>query len=119
MVNQGGKFPPGSLRGSKRRDSAPLFAPRNAVGVDILVQITDSKQPSSTNQNRRYFASTDHPVNRGQRDSQVIRGLLISHQAACATDRSMGMDRTYQGLAQLVAPTEEKTPIGAAANTPA
>ena len=57
-----------------------LIAPRNAVRVDILVQVTDSKQPSSTNQNRRYFASTDHPVNRGQRDSQVIRGLLISHQ---------------------------------------
>jgi hypothetical protein len=57
-----------------------LFAAGNAMGVDVLVQVPDSKEASPANQNRRYFASTDHPVNRSQRDSQVIRSLPISHQ---------------------------------------
>ncbi len=47
-----------------------LFAAGNAVGVDVLVQVPDPKQASSANQNRRYFASTDHPV---KRDSQGSR----------------------------------------------
>jgi len=49
---------------------AALFAPGDAVGVDILIQVTDSKQTSAPNQKRRYFATTHHPVNRSQRDTQ-------------------------------------------------
>ena len=45
---RGAKSPRGSLPG-KRRDSLALIAPRNAVRMDILVQVTDSKQTSSTN----------------------------------------------------------------------
>jgi hypothetical protein len=59
---------------------ADLFARGDTVGVDIPIQVTDSKQTSAPSQNRRYFASTHHPVNRSERLARLrdIQPVLLT-----------------------------------------